>query len=72
VEKYTNVFDPTKLDRDDTPVSVLRLDILNIELEKLLNTGARLVLIDEKLGFMKVDREEIPGPEKMVGYTDDM
>ena len=64
--------DPTNVESDDTPVSVLRLDILYIELEKLLNTGARLVLIEEKLGFTKDDNEDNPAPEKMAGYTDDM
>ena len=55
--------DPTNDESDDTPVSVLRLDILYIELEKLLNTGARLVLIEEKLGFMNDDSEDNPVPE---------
>ena len=38
-----------------------------IELENEENSVVRLVLIDEKLGLMKVDSDERPGPLNILG-----
>ena len=60
------------MDSDETPGSVLIVEILYIELEKDENSLVRLVLIDEKLGLILLDSDERPGPQKIVGYTDEI
>ena len=44
-------------------------DILFTEFENDENIVVKLVLIDEKFGFIKLDSEERPGPEQIDGYT---
>ena len=61
------------MDKLDTPGSTLTEDIpLFIAFENVVKTGPRLVLIDEKLGFIILDKDERPGPQNIVGYTLDI
>ena len=60
------------MERDETPGSARIDDILFTEFENDENTLVNDVLIDEKLGFIKLESDERPGPEKIDGYTVDI
>ena len=61
------------MDKLDTPGSTLTEDIpLFIVFENVVKTSPRLVLIEEKFGLTLLDKDERPGPQKIVGYTLDM
>jgi hypothetical protein len=56
------------VDKLDTPGSTLTEDIpLFIAFEKPVKTGARLVLIEEKFGFIILDKDDSPGPQNILG-----
>ena len=60
------------MERDDTPGSVRMLDAALTEFEKDTKSLDKLVLREEKLGFIELDSDDRPGPLKMLGYTVDM
>ena len=60
------------VESDETPGSVLTDDILFTEFENDENIVVKVVLIDEKFGFIKLESEESPGPLYILGYTVDI